>query len=186
MYNPHVLVDRDGTLIKEKHYLCDPEQVELIDGAAQGLQRLQLLGLGVILITNQSGIGRGYFSREQFEQVHCRLSDLLKNAGVCLDGIYLCPHAPWENCTCRKPKPGLAYKAAAEHDFDLRDCFVIGDRTCDIELGRSVEATSFLVRTGYGRKEEKDMRGMPDYVVDSLVDAVPIIHALHKRGVGSE
>ena len=113
-----VLLDRDGTLIVERNYLSDPDQVELIPGAAAGLRRLAARGLGLVLVTNQSGIGRGFFDAARLAEIHERLTALLRAERVELDGIYVCPHHPDQACDCRKPRPALVLRAAAELGFD--------------------------------------------------------------------
>jgi D-glycero-D-manno-heptose 1,7-bisphosphate phosphatase len=175
-----VVLDRDGTIIAERHYLSDPEQVELLPGAAEGLRRMAALGLGLIVVTNQSGVARGYFDLARVEEVHQRLRSLLAAEQVALDGIYVCPHGPDADCACRKPRPGLLLEAAAEFNFDPRACFVIGDKPCDIELGQAVGATTILVRTGYGAEYESAGTLQADHVVDDLVAAAeriaPIVY----------
>ncbi len=173
-----VVLDRDGTIIVERQYLSDPCQVELIPGAASGLRQLNEMGVGLIVITNQSAVGRGFFDKARLDLIHQRLRELLEAEGVYLDGIYLCPHTPEDNCQCRKPRPGLLKLAAQELNFDSQACFVIGDKVCDIELGRSVGATTFLVRTGYGAQVAANAVVTPDYVVDGVEEAAHIIQHL--------
>ena len=177
-----MVLDRDGTVIVERHYLSDPDQVELLSGAAAGLKRFRELGLGVVLVTNQSAIGRGFFDQLRLERIHRRLRDLLQAERVWLDGIYFCPHTPDDQCACRKPRPGMIETAADELDFDQRLCFVIGDNECDIALGRRVGATTILVRTGYGAQVAAEGKAHPDYVVDDLAEAAQLIESL--VGVG--
>jgi D-glycero-D-manno-heptose 1,7-bisphosphate phosphatase len=165
-----VLLDRDGTLNVERHYLADPEQVELLPGVIPGLRLLQTHDLGLVVLTNQSGLARGYFDRAALAAVHARLRHLLAEAGIDLAAIHVCPHGPDDGCTCRKPAPGLALAAAAEHGFDLAQSFVIGDKGSDVELGRAVGATTILVRTGYG--EHALQAGVTaDHVAADLLDA---------------
>ncbi|HET7537565.1 MAG TPA: HAD family hydrolase [Candidatus Didemnitutus sp.] len=178
MSRRYVMLDRDGTLIVERHYLSDPAQVELLPGAAAGLRELQELGLGLIVVTNQSGVGRGYFTRTRLDEIHRRMTDLLAAEGVTLDGTYVCPHTPEDNCSCRKPQPGLVTTAAAELGFDPTQGFMIGDKPCDVELGQAVGAPTFLVRTGYGAKHEADASLRPDHVVDDIPAAAGIIARL--------
>jgi histidinol-phosphate phosphatase family protein len=166
-----VFLDRDGTVIAERHYLSDPAGVELLPGAAEGLRRMRALGLPLVLVTNQSGVGRGYFGRDAVERVHGRLIELLAAEGVALSAIYSCPHAPDEACGCRKPLPGLLEQAARELGLDLPTCFVIGDKPCDIDLGLIVNATTFLVRTGYGAKYAEEGGCRPHFVVSDLAEA---------------
>lgn len=171
-----VLIDRDGTINEERHYLSLPEQLALLPGVAAGLKSLQGLGLGLAVVTNQSGIGRGYFDQAALERVHQRLIALLRAEGVTLDGIYSCPHGPDEDCDCRKPRPGMIAQAAREHGFDPAQAFVIGDKGVDMDLGRAVGAVTLLVRTGYGRRWEG--KAAADYVVDDLEAAAKVIAGL--------
>ena len=170
-----VLLDRDGTIVVERNYLSHPDQVELISGAAEGLKRLAQLGLGLLVVTNQSGIARGYFDEVRLAQIHRRMCDMLAVHGVHLDGIYVCPHMPEDDCVCRKPRAGLVATAAAELGFDPTDSFIVGDKPCDIELGHRVGASTFLVRTGYGAQHESEKTAHPDYVVDDVLGAARII-----------
>ena len=137
------------------------------------------LGLGLIVVTNQSGLSRGYFDAATLDRIHERLRQLLyEAAGVALDGIYCCPHLPESDCRCRKPLPGLIEMAANELGFDPSRAFMIGDKPCDIDLGRSVQATTFLVRTGYGAKFA-DQHGLgADFIVDDLGHAAQLIGGL--------
>lgn len=173
-----VILDRDGTLIEERNYLADPDQVELLPGVGGALRKLSCLGLGLIVITNQSGISRGYFSSFQLEQIHYRLSQLLTLEKVKLDGIYYCPHLPEDGCVCRKPNVGLLEKASLKHNFDPQKSFVIGDKECDIQLGQNVGATTFLVQTGYGQKTINEETVCPNYVVADLLEATTVITRL--------
>ena len=179
---PFVLLDRDGTIIEERHYLSDPNQVELIRGAATGLWRLKQLGVGLAVVTNQSGIGRGFFDEDKLERIHARMRELLEIQGVILDGIYYCPHVPEDECQCRKPGTALVKRAAQQFGFDPVTAFVVGDKDIDIELGRNVGATTFLVRTGYGAKVATHGRMNPDYIVDDLAAAALIIEELVPPG----
>jgi len=174
-----VILDRDGTILVERHYLSDPNQVQLIQGAAEGLRRLQGLGLGLIVITNQSAIGRGMFDEAKLEAIHRRMHELLHAEGIRLDGVYVCPHRPEDACRCRKPKAGLLERAARELRFEARGCFVIGDKACDVDLGRGVGATTFLVRTGYGAQVAVDSVAKADcIIVDDLTHAARVIQGL--------
>ena len=166
-----VFLDRDGTVIAERHYLHDPAGVELLPGAAAGLRAMQSLGLRLVLVTNQSGVGRGYFGRDAVERVHGRLLELLEREGVDLDAIYLCPHTPEESCSCRKPLPGLIERAAHDLGLDPAHSFVIGDKACDVDLGLVVSATTFLVTTGHGAGQLAECGSRAHHVVGSLSEA---------------
>lgn len=164
-----VLLDRDGTVIVEKEYLSDPAGVELLPGSAEGLHLLQQAGLKLVILTNQAGIGRGYFTQADADRVQDKMRQLLKQEGVTLDGIYMCPHAPGDNCACRKPKPGMAWQAAADLGLDLTRTAMVGDKALDVEMGQAVGATSILVQTGYGKEEAA--KCSPDYIASDLADA---------------
>jgi len=179
-----VVLDRDGTIIAQRPYLSDPQQVELIPGAAAALRNLQKLGLGLALVTNQSGIGRNYFNETRLEQIHRRLGELLEAEGIVLDGIYSCPHLPDDNCACRKPRPGLVELAVKELNFDPREAFVVGDDACDVELGQQIGAATFLVRTGYGSRVAAEGRVTPDYMVNGVYQAARIIELLLSADLG--
>lgn len=175
-----VIVDRDGTLIVEKKYLASPDQVELLPGAARGLKRLRDMGLGIVVVSNQSGVGRGYFGMDAVERVNARMSELLAPSGAGVDGVYVCPHTPHDSCTCRKPGTGLVMQAASDFGFDPAAAFVIGDKQCDIDLGRNCGATTFLVETGYGREHLAKEWAKADLVVQDLAEAADCIEAIRK------
>lgn len=168
-----VLIDRDGTLNVEKHYLSDPDQLELYPGAGSAIRRLNEAGYGVAVVTNQSGIARGYFNLTRLDAIHHRLMALLAAEGARVDGIYICPHGPQDDCTCRKPLPGMVEQAVAEHGFDPAAAAMVGDKEVDVELGLAVGATTFLVRTGHGAKAVATTKA--HHVVEDLPAAVAII-----------
>lgn len=174
---PFIVLDRDGTIVAERNYLADPEQVRLIAGAADGLRRLAALGAGLVVITNQSGVARGIITPSQLDAVHRRLEALLAEQSIRLDGIFTCPHRPEDHCDCRKPRPALLDRAARELHFDPARCFIVGDKACDIGLGRARHATTILVRTGYGAETEAARETQPDHVVDDLRGAADVIGA---------
>ena len=175
-----VLLDRDGTLIVERNYLSRTEDLELLPATTRGLRLLNNLGLGLAVVTNQSGLNRGFFDWAALDAIHARLSRLLADGGVSLAGFYVCPHGPEDGCDCRKPAPGLALHAAEELNFDPAASFVIGDKRCDIELGQRIGATTFLVRTGYGAQCERDGT-QADYVVEDVLEAAHVIGSLVRK-----
>ena len=177
---PVVVLDRDGTLNVEVHYLSHPDQVELLPGVVDGLRALRSAGCRLVVVTNQSGIGRGYFDEARLTAIHDRLRGLLAEHDVVLDAIYHCPHRPDEGCSCRKPGPLLVERAGADLGFDPARVFVVGDKPCDIDLGRGLGARTILVRTGYGASHEAAGDAAADFVVDDLPGAARlIIGALH-------
>lgn len=152
-----VFFDRDGTLIEEAHYLADPEQVRLIPGAADAVRALNAAGVLVIVVTNQSGVARGYFPESRVGEVHERLSRLLAEHGATVDAFYYCPHHESKGagayrvaCDCRKPRPGMLLTAARAFDIDLARSWVIGDKACDAGAGAAAGCRTLLVRTGHG------------------------------------
>lgn len=171
-----VLIDRDGTINVERHYLSDPDQLELLPGAAEGIRRLKAAGYGVCILTNQSGIARGYFDMERLDQIHRRLSEMLAREGAAIDGIYICPHGPQDKCVCRKPLPGMIEQAVHDHGFDPARAYVIGDKDVDVDMGRGVGATTILVRTGHGMTYAGG-RTRADHEVDDLAAAATLILA---------
>lgn len=175
-----VLLDRDGTINVERHYLSDPDQLELYPGVGEALARLRQLGYGLVVVTNQSGIARGYFDLETLARIHDKLRALLKDFGVSIDGIYLCPHGPDEDCDCRKPLPGMVAQAVAELGFDPARAIMVGDKAVDVELGHAVGAAAILVRTGHGLKSEG--RCAPELVADDLPAAARWIEETFGRG----
>jgi D-glycero-alpha-D-manno-heptose 1-phosphate guanylyltransferase len=164
-----VVLDRDGTIIEECSYLSDPEQIKLIPGATQALRELREMGFGLVVITNQSGVGRGFFDEARLREIHERMRQMLEAEGAWLDGLYFCPHKPDDGCSCRKPGVSLMEKASMELGFDPQASIVIGDKACDIEMGRKVGALTFLVRTGYGAQFENTVAA--DFVVEDLLAA---------------
>ncbi len=175
MGRPFVLIDRDGTINVEKHYLSDPDQLELLPGAGDAIARLNRAGFGVVVVTNQSGIARGYFGLDRLAAIHDRLIRLLAGQGAHLDGIEICPHGPNDDCQCRKPLPGMVTQAAGRLGFDPARSVVVGDKEVDVELGLAVGATTFLVRTGHGMTYAAASKA--HHVVDDLATAVDKILA---------
>ncbi|MFP4515322.1 MAG: D-glycero-alpha-D-manno-heptose-1,7-bisphosphate 7-phosphatase [Desulfovibrionales bacterium] len=153
-----VLLDRDGTIIEECHYLSDPGQVRLIPGAGRALKRLAESGARLFLVSNQSGIGRGFFTLEDYRAVHARLEQLLLQEGVRLSGHAFCPHAPEEQCSCRKPGIGMWKALSAEHGLQAKDAVMIGDKRADVEFGFNAGLGHVvMVRTGHGAHETEQL-----------------------------
>ncbi len=173
-----VLLDRDGTIIVEKHHLSDPDAVELLAEAGPGLRKLADLGLGLVVVTNQSAVARGMIDPPRLDEIHRRMTEQLEAFGVELDAIYYCPHLPDEGCDCRKPRTGLVEQAAKKLRFDASECFVVGDMASDVALGRALGATTLLVRTGYGAETDASHGAAANHVVDDLVEAAYVIQGL--------
>lgn len=147
---PCAFLDRDGTIIAERHYLGDQEGVAFESGAVAGLRQLEALGYLLVVITNQSGIGRGLLTREQVDGVNRRADELLQAHGVRIAAWYICPHTPDEACDCRKPSPGMVDRAARELNIDLSRSLVVGDKDADLGLAKARNMAGYLVLTGHG------------------------------------
>lgn len=167
-----VFLDRDGTVIQEQGYLGDPEGVVLIQGAVHAIRLFHHLRLSVVLVSNQSGVARGYFPASAVDGVHKRLRELLAREGGVIDRIYYCPHHPDDGCRCRKPQPGMLQQGANDLGLDLSSCYMIGDKVADIEAMQRVGGKGVLVLTGHGERERDgfgDKR--PDFVAYDILEA---------------
>jgi D-glycero-D-manno-heptose 1,7-bisphosphate phosphatase len=140
-----VILDRDGTMVIDRGYLADPDRLEFTPGAPEALRWLSQSGYRLVVITNQSGIGRGLFSRDDVEAMNARLHDMVERVGSKLTKIYYCPHAPEAYCACRKPNLALMEQAATELGFSPREAVVVGDKDSDIEFGFRVGARAILI-----------------------------------------
>lgn len=174
-----VALDRDGTLIEEKHYLAEPEQVELVHGAAGAIKKLRAHHARVVMVTNQSGVARGFFDLRAVAAVNERVDLLLRREGARLDGVFVCPHGPNENCGCRKPAPGMVLHAVDSLGLREPDIWVVGDKATDVETAGSVGGRSILVGTGYGQTEQKNTQVNCDFMVPSIVEAVDLVCHAH-------
>lgn len=181
---PAVFLDRDGTLNVEKDYLHRIEDFTFIPGAPEAVRLLKDAGFLAIIVTNQSGVARGYYPRDAVCRLHEHLQNELLRHGTCIDGFYVCPHHPTEGtgiyriaCDCRKGEPGMLLQAAREHGVDLSRSFMVGDKLADIEAGVRAGCQSILVRTGYGIKDEPmvAMRFPGTKVCPDLVEAAQYI-----------
>ena len=171
MTNRAVFIDRDGTMAKDVSYCSCPEDFELLPNTGKAIRLLNEHGFKVIVITNQSGIARGYFTEEMLAKIHEKMKDELAKEGAWVDAIYHCPHHPDDNCQCRKPKPKLALQAAKDHDIELKDSLVVGDLQMDIDLGKAIGCRTILVRT----PPMNDENPKSDIVVSDLLSAVQLI-----------
>ncbi len=172
--NRAVFLDRDGTLIEEKQYLCDPRQVVLFAGAAEALKRLQDAGYKLIIVSNQAGVGRGYFTLNEVEAVNQRVMSEFERHGVRFEKIYVAPEAPTQPSRGRKPSPQFLFDARDEFGVDLSQSYMIGDKLIDLECGWNAGVKkSILVRSGYGAELERSsaVKLGSAVVVDDLLAA---------------
>ena len=181
---PAVFLDRDGTLVVERGYLANPDDIELLPGVAQGLRSLKAAGYTLVVVSNQSGVGRGLFALATVYAAMARLRIHLRRDGVELDAVYFCPHRPDAGCACRKPGTKLLADAAANLGLSLRDSAMVGDKLLDVATAHRAGARGVLVRSGYGRDEQQRLSGdeldrPPDLVVDDLAAAVPWLLERH-------
>lgn len=178
-----IFIDRDGTLNEEVGYVCSLDEFRLYDFAAESVRLINEAGWLAIVVTSQAGVARGMFSEDFLAEVHNTMTAQLARQGARLDAIYYCPHHPEvgseiyrQVCDCRKPKPGMLHRAAADFNLDLTECVVIGDRFRDFAMAQAVGGSSVLVLTGYGKDEfEQDRNSwprQPDCVAENLLEAV--------------
>ena len=176
-----VFLDRDGVISKQTAFVNHPEDLVLIDGAAEAIARLNHTGLPVVVITNQGGIAMGYLTEDELAAIHQRLKELLAEGGAHVDGIYYCPHhtqatvpAYSVDCSCRKPSTGMLEQARDDLGIDLRKSVLVGDATTDVLAGIRAGCSTILVKTGFGGKNGK-AEATPDHVVADLAAAVDLI-----------
>lgn len=189
--NRAVFIDRDGTISEEVGYINHLSRFRLFPYSAPAIRQLHENGYLAIVITNQAGVARGYFSEAMVQDIHKQMTEDLEASGARLDAIYYCAHHPSVggppyqlDCDCRKPKPGLLLQAARDYDIDLANSWMVGDRYSDIELAANAGVKSALVLSGYGRGEWEHQREnwttQPDLVAEDLLAAVSQIDKLDK------
>ncbi|MFQ6757331.1 MAG: D-glycero-beta-D-manno-heptose 1,7-bisphosphate 7-phosphatase [Deltaproteobacteria bacterium] len=180
---PAVFLDRDGTINEQMGYINHISRFVMLPRAAAGIRLLNAQGIPVVVVSNQSGLARGYFPESLIQEVHAKMNRVLAETGAHVDGIYICPHHPEAKeerfrlaCDCRKPKPGLFLQAAADLDLDLGRSYVVGDRWSDLKAAAAVQAKGVLVLTGYGRGDYEYIGPtqpvQPAYVAEDLYAAV--------------
>ena len=192
---PAVFLDRDGTINEQMGYINHITRFRMLPFAAEAIARLNSKKIPVVIVTNQSGLARGYFPAELLEAVHLKLQNELEKHGAHVDGIYICPHHPEAKvkslrkpCSCRKPKPGLVQQAAHELELSTEQSYVVGDRWSDLKTAENCGATGILVLTGYGRGEQQyigpDQSLKPAFIGENLLDAVQwIIKDMENKGL---
>ncbi|HWJ35746.1 MAG TPA: HAD family hydrolase [Steroidobacteraceae bacterium] len=182
---PPVFLDRDGTLIVEKHYLSDPDQVCIEDGVVEGLAMLIENGHPLFVLSNQSGIGRGMFAECDARRVNEKVAHVLLEQGIEITAWYFCPHTPASRCDCRKPSPGMAIAASRDWNLELAGSYVIGDKQADLELADAIDATGILVTTGHGRESADWARDRARPVFDDLRGAAGYILRVDGEAIGT-
>ncbi len=180
--NKAVFLDRDGTVNEEVGYLTDLKKLRLITGAGAAIRRLNEAGFKVVLVTNQSGVARGYFPESLVHEAHARLFEMLGSEGARIDAVYYCPHHPKAGnslytveCDCRKPKTGLIDKAVKDLDIDVEHSYMVGDKWSDVELAKCAGVFSILVTSGFapddpGNKRPEHLQN-PDFTASGLMKA---------------
>ncbi len=169
--NRTVFIDRDGTISRDVPYCRRPEDFELLPGVAEGIRLLNEHGFKVVVITNQSGIARGYFTEEMLAEIHDTMRSELAKYGAHLDAIYYCPHHPDSHCSCRKPQPAMLLRAAQELDLDLSHSYVIGDSDMDIQVGKTAGCKTILVLESAEAETGRKQTPEPDFVAPTAYDA---------------
>jgi histidinol-phosphate phosphatase family protein len=175
MTNRAVFLDRDGTINEEVNYLNKEDQVKILPGSAKAIKILNEHGYKVIIITNQSGVARGYLSIQKLEEINKHLKSELLKEGAIIDAIYYCPHHPDEGCDCRKPNTKLLERAAEDLDIDFTSSYIVGDKLNDLKTGKKVGCGTVLVLTGYGKTEFKELEKLdfkPNHIAENLYHAV--------------
>jgi D-glycero-D-manno-heptose 1,7-bisphosphate phosphatase len=179
-----VFLDKDGTLVEDVPYNVNPALIRLTPGAAEGLARLHQAGYLLVVVSNQSGVARGYFAESALAGVAERLAELFEQCGVELAGFYYCPHHPTGSvaeyataCACRKPQPGLILRAAQERAIDLDRSWLIGDILDDVEAGRRAGCRTVFLRSGGESEWRLGPHRTPDFIVDDLAQAARCIIA---------
>ena len=168
-------LDRDGVVVKQVHYLCEPEKTELEKNVISAIRKLRQKGYLVSVVTNQSGVARGKFTMNEVEAVHRKIDALLAAENEKIDAYYICPHHPDFDgkCNCRKPEPGLILQAAAEHDIDISASVMVGDKLSDVKCGENAGVgISLLIATGYGSGERQKAEAADVLFVNDLEEAV--------------
>lgn len=178
-----VFLDRDGTINEEIHYLHRLEDMHILPGVPEALARLKAAGYRLVVVTNQAGVARGYYTEEDVKRLHMYMNQILRERGAEIDGFYYCPHHPVHGvgsyqkaCSCRKPGIGMFRMAEREFSVDKEHSFMIGDKLLDVEAGKSYGLTSILVGTGYGREvHDQDVKmgaaSVYDYYAATLMEA---------------
>jgi D-glycero-D-manno-heptose 1,7-bisphosphate phosphatase len=182
---PAVFLDRDGVLNEDcPGYVTRQADFRLLPGVLEALALLAQLPVAIVVVTNQSAVGRGQMTRAALDDIHAWLCATVAAAGGRIDAVYVCPHCPWDGCACRKPTPGLLYQAAADWHLDLPRSYFIGDALTDVEAARKAGCRSVLVLTGHGRDALRALDGhdpRPDFVASDVLAAAHEVLRQHAR-----
>lgn len=189
-----IFLDKDGTINEDKGYIDHPSKVDLLPNSAKAVSLLNEAGMKVLIVSNQSGVARGYLGEDMLQAIDKTIQKKLLANHAYYDGIYYCPHHPEagnypykKDCECRKPNPGMLLKAADEYGLDLKDCYMIGDKDTDLEAGRRAGCKTILVLTGYGEETKKNLNGYrPDFIAQDLLEAVNWILTLEPNSTKSK
>jgi len=165
---PAIFVDRDGTLIEEVNFLCRVEDLRLFPYTAEAIEKLKAAGFLIIVVTNQSGIGRSIYDEAAMQSIHDAIQAALAGA---IDGFYHCPHLPCDGCECRKPRIGMIDLACSDFNIDLGRSWMIGDKAIDVETGINAGIKSAMVMTGYGRTHSAELETTPAIMSENLLAA---------------
>ena len=176
-----VFLDKDGTVIENVPYNVDPAHIRFTPRAGAGLHRMQQAGYKLIVISNQSGVARGYFPEEALRRVEERLREMLREFDVSLAGFYWCPHAPQDACACRKPESGLILRAAEEHGVDPRQSWIVGDAPSDVDAGQRAGCRTILIEAGSEAGRDLSPQPTPDLRVSDLEEAALALCAADGR-----
>ena len=168
MANRAVFLDRDGTIAIDVPYCRRPEDFKLFPNTARAIKLLNEHGYKVIVITNQSGVARGYFDEDTLDKIHQKMVGELAEKDARIDGVYYCPHHPDDHCECRKPKPKMILQATKEHDIDLNCSFMVGDTPMDIQAGRNAGSRTVLLSSNIA---ESELEASPDYTAPDIYAA---------------
>ncbi|NTV83415.1 MAG: D-glycero-beta-D-manno-heptose 1,7-bisphosphate 7-phosphatase [Bacteroidales bacterium] len=181
MKRPAVFLDRDGTVCEEVGYLREVKDLQLIPGSAQAIRQIKQAGWKVVIISNQSGVARGYLTEQTVQTIHTALQEMLQKEGAGIDGMYYCPHHPKGNppyniqCRCRKPEAGMLRQAGKDLDLDLNRSIVIGDKLSDVQTAQRLNIPGILVLTGFGKGElekyQQNWEKEPDHIAENLLEA---------------
>jgi D-glycero-D-manno-heptose 1,7-bisphosphate phosphatase len=167
-----VFLDRDGIVNIDKNFIKSWDEFEFVPGIFENIRRLNQVGFLVIIVTNQSGIKRGFYTEETLKTIHRNMMQILEENNAYIDDIFYCPHFNDDNCNCRKPKPGMILEASKKHNIDLRESWIIGDNERDIIAGKKAGCKTIHVLTGVGQDKLSKCKTDADFTSENIYDAV--------------